>query len=425
VNRRSATIVVALLVVVVIAVGIVVQRLRSTPVADPGSAVAAPSVALATAQIGTFEARIDAHGRVGAPEGSDVHVPFAETGIIATVDVTVGQRVRTGDVLATLDTGATGLDATHARDDAQERVDAAQARLAAVRAGFSGATADLAAASATLAQSNAKGQLDRTALVRERALFAAGIAAAKDVEAAQSQLVLDRADAAAARVRGASARSAVGLALVGARADVVQAQSDLRAAVRTEHNAVLRAPSDGIVTAILKRAGESVDPTQPAVTLAAPAADTVTLTIAMAQAPGVRRGDAVTLGIPTRGIDGTGTVRDIVPSADPLTQTATVVVAGSPPGAQSGDPIDARIELSASRRRGILIPTDAIVDDPESGATIVFVRSESGAGGARFVARAVTVGAGDGASSLVTSGLRAGDRIAAHGAYDLLAPTGG
>jgi HlyD family secretion protein len=423
VNRRSATIVVALLVVVVIAVGIVVQRSRSTPVADPGSAVAAPSVALATAQIGTFETRIDAHGRVGAPEGSDVHVPFAETGIIATVDVTVGQRVRTGDVLATLDTGATGLDATYARDDAQERVDAAQARLAAVRSGFSGATADLAAASATLAQSNAKVQLDRTALVRERALFAAGIAAAKDVEAAQSQLVLDRADAAAARVRGASARSAVGLALVGARADVVQAQSDLRAAMRTEHNAVLRAPADGIVTAILKRAGESVDPTQPAVTLAAPAADMGTLTIAMAQAPGVRRGDAVTLGIPTRGIDGTGTVRDIVPSVDPLTQTATVVVTGSPPGGQSGDPIDARIELSASRRRGILIPTDAIVDDPESGATIVFVRTLSGAGGARFAARAVTVG--DGASSLVTSGLRAGDRIAAHGAYDLLAPTGG
>ena len=61
----------------------------------------------------------------------------------------------------------------------------------------------------------------------------------------------------------------------------------------------------------------------------------------------------MTLGIPTRGIDGTGTVRDIVPSADPLTQTATVVVAGSPPGAQSGDPIDARIELSASHLRGM------------------------------------------------------------------------
>ena len=89
---------------------------------------------------------------------------------------------------------------------------------------------------------------------------------------------------------------------------------------------------------------------------------------------------------------------------------------------RTGDAVDATIQLAS--HRGVLIPTDAIVEDPQTGRAIVFVRARGKDGAETFVSREISTGAADGATTMVTSGLRAGERIASRGAFDLLAPSG-
>jgi multidrug resistance efflux pump len=327
---------------------------------------------------------------------------------------------------------------------AEARLAAARDKLYALENGTGSAQSDRQAALAAVRQSEAKLATDQRTVERETALYAGGVAAEKDVEAARAQLAFDRADADANRARAASARSGIGEALMQARADVAQAASDVRtaqaqvtvsgaqassaqsryaAAQRMLAISALRATADGVVIAILKHPGEAVDPTQAAVVVGPPSSGDVTLTVSGDDTRSVRPGDTVTIRVMNRGSTERGRVRGVVPSVDPATQTNTVVVAGIPPGAVSGDAVEADIDVGV--RRGIIIPTAAIVEDPQSGKSIVFVREQAQDGSRKFVSREITVAAGDDARTLVASGLRNGDRIAAQGAFDLLAPSGG
>jgi hypothetical protein len=102
---------------------------------------------------------------------------------------------------------------------------------------------------------------------------------------------------------------------------------------------------------------------------------------------------------------------------------STVVTGGVPPGAVPGDAVEATIDVG--ERRGLIIPTSAIVEDPQSGKALVFVSARGPDGARTFVSRAIVVASGDDRTSLVSSGLRSGERIALQGAFDLLAPSGG
>jgi RND family efflux transporter MFP subunit len=419
---------------------------------------------LARAVFGAYTTRVHAQGRVGAPSGGEAKLAFANPGMVASIDVHVGQAVIAGKPLARLDTGGLTIDLAQARSDAvaaaasygggavparalvgaEARLAAARDKLHALENGTGGAQSDRQAALAAVRQSQAKLATDQRALDRETALYAGGVAAAKDVEAARAQLAFDGADADANRAKAASARSGIGEALTQARADVAQAASDVRtaqaqltvsgaqassaqsryaAAQRMLAISVLRAPADGVVTAILKHPGEAVDPTQAVVAVGPPSSGDVTLTVSGDDARAVHPGDKVTIRLSNRERSGRGRVRGVVPSVDPATQMKTVVVAGIPPGAAPGDAVEADIDVGV--RHGVVIPTAAIVEDPQSGKSIVFVRERAQDGSRKFVSREITVAAGDDARTLVASGLRDGDRIAAQGAFDLLAPSGG
>ncbi len=462
-TRRKATIAGAIALVVLVAVVLVASGMRkNTAVAsDPPSS--APSLPLAVARFGTLVTHVRAQGRVGAPAGGDAKLSFAGSGIIAQVDVHVGEHVTAGQALAELETGGLALDATQARQDAaaaaasygggtvpaqalagaEQRLAAARSRLAALQHGTGSAQSDFTGAQATLRQMNAKVAADQRTLDREQTLFAGGVAAQKDVEAARQQLALDRADADAARAKSSSASSGVGGAIAQARADVAQAASDVRtaqaqttvsgaqagsaqaraqAAQRNLANAVLRAAGDGVVVAILKRPGEAVDPTQPAIVVGPPSSNDVTVSVTGDAARTIRPGAPAAVTISGRGLRSQATVRSVVPSVDPTTQTSTVVLSGAPNGAASGDAVD--VTIDAGGQRGLLIPTDAIVEDPQTGHAVVFVRQRAANGTESFVSREIVVGNADGATTLVTSGLHTGERIAAHGAFDLLAPSG-
>ncbi|GAC1493629.1 MAG: hypothetical protein NVS1B2_08870 [Vulcanimicrobiaceae bacterium] len=75
---------------------------------------------------------------------------------------------------------------------------------------------------------------------------------------------------------------------------------------------------------------------------------------------------------------------------------------------------------------GVIVPSSAIVQDPQSGKTVVFVReAHPKAGESGFALREVAVRASDAATAAVATGQHPGERIASQGGYALLAPAGG
>ena len=443
--------------IAVIAVVVAVVIFRATH-APRSATPPPPQVTVAVAKAGYFDVRIEAQGRVGPPAGSTSSLAFAVPGTIASIDVHVGERVAAGQALAQLDDTPYALVVQQAAGDArsassnygggavpqaalqsaQERVRLTGDYLHRLEEGGSAALQVRAAAVAGTSQADLKVEADKRALAREETLYAGGIAAAKDVEAARSQLAADEADASALHAKsGGSGADAV---LVQARADYAQALADLRTAQAqvgnlaglSEHasaalaqaqsdeaKTTLRAPADGVVVQILKHAGESADVTTPVVELGPGAAESTTLYVAAADAAGIRPGDPVQLRLIRSVSDAGAKVSAVVPAIDPTTQQTTVVVDGMPSGGLPGDAV--RADITVARQQGILVPAAAIVQDPQTGKTLVFVQRKDGSG---FDAREVVVAGSDADVADISSGLRAGESVAAHGAYELMSPSG-
>jgi RND family efflux transporter MFP subunit len=439
---------------------------RPADAAAPAATAAGPTVALTRAVEGSVEEAIVTQGRVGPPAGSDAKLAFPLSGTLAAVQVRVGDAVVKGQALAEIDrrglaaalaqaradasaaaaTYAGGTTADAAIAGARAKLAVAEAHLAELRRGGQAALSDRIAAVSAARQAALKVEADRRTLERETALFSGGVAAQKDVDAARSQLAADLADQRSADAKVAAAGVGFEAALRQAEADVAQSRSDLAAAVaqrgtsgaqadsararvdaaaRDYANGVLRAPSDGVVVAILKHPGESVDPTTPVVDVAPPLGRDVTLVVPSVDAQRVHIGDNATLRLSSIGERTTGRVVAVVPAVDPTTQATTVVVDGLPKDAVAGQAVSARIVVG--RAAGIVIPSTAVATDPQTGKTVVFVRNAAPKGGSDnpFASREVTLGATDGTSVVIRSGLRPGESVAAQGAYDLLAPAGG
>lgn len=348
-----------------------------------------PAVALATAKSGTFIETLSATGRIGAPAGAVTKLSFAEPGILTSTDVTIGQHVGAGQALAQLDISGLSLSATQAQADAH--VAAANAQQSAVD------------------RTSAKIAVDRAAERRAESLYAAGVAPLKDAQAARAQLAADLAEAQTATAQVLSA----GAQVQSAQARAALAQRDLA-------NGTLRSPIDGVVTAIYKRPGESVDSVTPVIAIAPGSSGDVTLDVTSTDAARVRRGDPVRVTVPGTGLQSAGRVAGVSPALDPATEAATVVVSGIPSGAPGGSAVQATIDVA--RDRGIVIPQSAIVEDPQTGKTLVFVHITGKDGAAKFAQRTVVVAQRNGAQALIARGLRAGERVAAQGGFALLAP---
>lgn len=425
-NRRTLAIVAILAVLALGALAFALRGRRSEPAAQTVAQVSVTPV-----RYGEFNAKVTAFGRVGAPAGTQAKPAFAVSGILAGIDVRVGQRVQAGTPLAHLDTGGLAISAAQARADAaaasasygggavpgaqirsaQAKADAARNRLEALAHGNAAAQVKLVA--------------DRQNLQREQRLFAAGVAARKDVEAAQAQLAADNADfgSALTQARADYAQALGELQTARAQPQVLSAQAasaQQRAALagRDYANGTLYAPMDGVVTAIYKHRGESVDSTTPVVALGSAQERTVTLEIAAADARRVALGNPVEVKLADSASRASGRVTGVAPAVDPATQRATVTVNAIPPGSIAGDAVEATIVVA--RDRGLLVPQTAIVQDPQTGKTVAFVRTKDGT----FAQREVRVAQSDGTTAMIASGVRAGENIASQGAFQLLAPSG-
>ncbi|GAC1308304.1 MAG: hypothetical protein NVSMB21_13410 [Vulcanimicrobiaceae bacterium] len=438
---------------------------RSAAASPRGGIAARPNVPLATAHRGDFIERVEAQGRIGPPAGSSAKLAFAQAGILATVLVRVGETVRAGAIVAELDRASLAAAVSQAAADAAAanagfangavaasnatsataKLAAARTRLATLERGGLSAQSSQISARAVARQAALKVESDRATLARDEALLAGGVLARKDVDAARAALAADLADLRASGAKVAAAGSDLSASLAQARADVAAAENDVQAArsqggvlggqaasarARLEAariayaNGVLVAPADGVVLAVAKRPGESVDPTQPVVEIGPALGRGVTLSVPADVARRIVVGDLVTLRLSqTRERVARGRVTAVVPATDPTTQLATVTVGGAPADVVAGDAVSATIVVG--RRAGIIVPSTAIVQDPQSGKTVVFVRDEHPKDGeSGFSLRDVRVRASDSETAVLDGGVRAGERVAARGGYALLAPGG-
>jgi HlyD family secretion protein len=447
----------ALAVLVVLGAGVFAfasqRRGPSTAASDASSA---PDVPLAVAHVGDFVERVEAQGRIGPPAGSSAKVAFAQAGIVQAVDVRVGQSVSAGQPLAELDrsglaatmraaqadvlaTGANAAGSAATVQSATARLAVAMDKLATLEQGGPSAMNSRITAQSTARQAAIKVDADRATVARDEQMFTAGVIAGKDIDAARAQLASDEADQRAADAKVAAAQTDFQSTLKQARADVASARSDVQAArgqsasaqarldtARIAYaNGVLAAPAAGVVLAILKHPGEAVDPTAPVIEIGPALGNSATLAVPADVARRIKVGDSATLHVTmARTTTQQGEVIAVVPAVDPATQVGTVVVNGVPADAVPGDAVSATIVVG--HLRSLVVPSSAIVQDPQTGKTVVFVHDKQPkAGESGFNLRTVAVRASDATSAAIASGLRAGESVAAQGAYTLLAPAGG
>ncbi len=204
---------------------------------------------------------------------------FRIGGSLVQRNVEVGDRVRRGDLLATLDAG-----------DQRLQAGAAQAQLAAALARLAQADAELSRHRALAAQQ----LVSRSAL---DAQVAAQAAAAGEVRAARAQFEV--------------ARNQAGYAQ-------------------------LRAPRDGVIAGRLAEAGQTVSAGQPIYLLAGDAGREVAIAVPEARIDGVRLGQPAAVELwsaPGRRL--AGRVREIAPAADPQSRTFATRIALDAAGADA------------------------------------------------------------------------------------------
>ena len=382
-GTRATAVVAALLAVVAVACFITARR------SMPSNPAATPAVALATVREGFVERTITVSGRIGPAAGTQTKLAFAVPGTVRDIEVRLGEHVEAGTVLA--------------------RIDPTSYSLAAQQAGAEAQAAAANAAVAGVDRSSVKLRVDRAELARQQRLYAAGVVALRDVQAAQSAVAADTAESQTARdqltAAQASSRSA------GAHA--ASADYDLG---RT----LLRAPADGVVTGIFVQPGEPVDVATAAVALTPQAQDLATVDVPVTDVARIRTGDPVAARAGERSFQ--ASVAGVATAVNPATGLAVVSVAGIPSDIPAGTPVDAKVIVG--RTRGLVLPRSAIVVDPQNGNTLVFVQTRGGNGTVRFVSRVVAIDGESEAMVRVTSGVHSGERVAAQGGIDLLAPGG-
>jgi multidrug efflux pump subunit AcrA (membrane-fusion protein) len=383
--RRTVAIVLGAIVLVGLLAWALLHR---TP--PPTPVAVAPQTPLATVVEGSVEQSIHLAGRVGPAAGTQTKLAFPVAGTVSQVNVRLGDRVGAGTPLA--------------------QIDATSFSLAAQQAGADAQAAAAAASAASVDRLSVKLRVDEAELYRQQRLYAAGIVALRDVQAAQASVAADRAERQGSRDQTVAAQA--------------QARSASARAAATSYDlarTTLRAPTAGTVTAIFVQPGEAVDPTTAAIAITPALGDVATLDVPVTDIVRISTGDPVRVRAGGRSF--TAVVAGVAPSVNPATGLATLDIRGIPSDVPAGTPLDALVTVG--RVRGLVVPRGAIVEDPENGNTLVFVQTHARDGSMRFESRTVTVDAQSDSLVRVSSGLRAGERVAAQGAIDLLAPAGG
>ena len=285
---------------------------------------------------------------------------FRVLGRIISRDVDVGDTVKKGQRLATLDPLTYQL---------------------AVRS----AQADLASATARLENAAATEARQRT-LLRQNVATQAQYDAAKE-------------------------------ALETAEASVNRAKAELEKAKERLSHTELSADFDGVVTAVQAERGQVVQPGQTVVTVARPDIREAVLDLPESIGWGLRPGAPFDVALQVDpSVQAAGSVREIAPEADPTTRTRRVriTLTNPPENFRLGTTITAKVTMQAAR--GIELPVGALLEREDK--TMVWVVDPA----ARTVStRDVTIAARDASSVRLLDGLTPGTRVVTSGVNSLTA----
>jgi len=321
------------------------------------SNAAFPRVRVERAQRGGVDEVVSLTGLLAAAPGRDVKLGALVPGRLARVNVTEGDAIQSGEVLAEIEAGPT--------------------------------SDELVQAEATALEAEAAEQAAGAKWKRTEELLHQGAASAQDAE--QS-----RAAAVSAKSTSARAKAAVGLAR------------------RRLTRATIKAPFDGIVVAVLVRGGESVDGNgQPVLEVAA--TDPVELRAAATPKDVIKFRTGMPARIKLEGlpVEKEGAVFAIAPAADVATGNVLVRVRAANP--------DHALKLGALARATIVVahhddavsvPTSALVPGPDGGLAVTLLKD--GAAVSEPVSVSFTI---DGRA--VVSGLDGGEEVIAEGGYSL------
>lgn len=290
-------------------------------------------------------------GKVGAV--TEVAIASKLPGRIAEVHVELGQAVKKGDLLLSL-----------------ENADLA-AQVQQARAGVITASANL---------SNARANFQRT-----QNLLQQGAVSQQQFEQAR-------------------------LALATAEAQARHAEAALQLAQTNYQNSLIQAPADGVVGQRTAQPGAYTSPGAPLLTVVDLHRVVIEGTVGESDVNRVQSGQSVTATVPAiAGRTFPGKVAGVSPSADPRTRNFTVRVEIDNPGQVLKSGMYAEVELVADRRTGVTaVALDAVVE--RDGVKTVFVVQENKAS-----VRKVELGIANQSEVDVKNGVKPGEQVVVAG----------
>jgi HlyD family secretion protein len=306
----------------------------------------------------------------GYVEATDVRVAPEVGGRLLEVKIAEGDRVAAGDIVARIDTADAELSLRRA---AAER-DQAQAQLALLRAGSRPEDVRQAQAQAQAAQADVKAaQADADAaaadLKRFEDLLRANAGSVKQRDDAAT-----RHDVALARVRGAQDRAQAASDTLArfragarpqeidaARARVAAIDAQIASVQKTVDDAVVKAPSAGVVTSKILHTGEMVAPRAPIAVVTDLDHAWANVYVDERLVPQLRIGQAVSL-VTDAGQRLPGTITYISPKAEFTPRNVQT--------AEERSKLVYRIKVTADNREGVLkpgMPVEADLSGARSG----------------------------------------------------------
>jgi HlyD family secretion protein len=346
-------------------------------------------------------------------------VGFEISGRVGAVNVDVGDRVRAGEVLASIDAS-----------DYRAQYEAAQARVAVADAAAlkarNGARPEerleaqeaLAARQAALDRALAARDLAAKNDARSQSLVVDGDVPVAQADGTHAALLDAEAQVRAARADLAAAQQALNVVRTGTRdedlraaaGDAAAARANAQLALVTLAKSSIVAPADAFVQSRAIEPGDDAQPGTVAFVLTSAAEPDVVVNV-----PETRLG-ALRPGTPASIDTGTSTVRGAVtriePSADSATHSALVRIHPAGPRLQPGSVVE--VVLGSRPLHGASVSAGALIESGGSFSVDVF-----DAAGGTVVRRSVRVLDTDGDRAVV-SGLAPGERVVVAGQHDVV-----
>ncbi len=354
-------------------------------------------------------------------------------GRVIEIAVEEGEAVKQGDLIVELQLNREQGEVEAARAQVniqQANLNNSEAELRAAEADVAAAEAAVEQSKADLAEQQAELELARTNQERAKMLVEQGAESqqfldnsTRDLNAAKAQT--DALKAAlnssqktlnASRERAASARSAI----AGEQAALRQAETRVDIASENLSFNRITAPIDGVVSNIQPKVGDFVDIGEQITSIIQDNALELNISVPIEQAAQLELGLPVEIVNRQKEAIAEGDVSFIAPRADRSSQAVLVKAAINNNGRLKDDSF-ARARIIWSEQPGILIPTEAV--SRIGGQTFVFVAKEAEQedGNQALVAeqRPVELGAIQGQSYQVISGLEPGEQLITSGILNL------